>query len=50
MNKDLIKKKYNKKIKLLNDYNKKYYDQNISEVSDTIYDNLKREVINLENK
>jgi len=50
MSDDLIKKKYNKKIKLLNNYNKKYYDQNISEVSDTIYDNLKREIINLEKK
>ena len=50
MSDDLIKKKYNKKIKLLNNYNKKYYDQNISEVSDIIYDNLKREIINLEKK
>ena len=27
MKKDLIKKNYNKKLKLLNHYNKKYYDE-----------------------
>ena len=42
MKKDLIKKNYNKKLKLLNHYNKKYYDESISEVSDDIYDNLKK--------
>ena len=50
MKKDLIKKNYNKKLKLLNHYNKKYYDESISEVSDDIYDNLKKEIIEIENK
>ena len=50
MKKDLIKKNYNKKLKLLNHYNKKYYDESISEVSDDIYDNLKKEIIEFENK
>ena len=50
MNKNLIKKSYREKIKLLNYYNKKYYSENISEVSDTIFDNIKKEVIDLEKK
>ena len=50
MNKDLIKKKYIKKIKSLNYYNKKYYNDNISEITDSKYDNLKKDVINLEKK
>ena len=37
MDRDLVKKKYNKKIELLNHYNKKYYDENISEISDSTY-------------
>ena len=50
MNIDLIKKEYIKKIKLLNYYNKKYYDKNISEISDYDFDNLKRDILILENK
>ena len=49
MNKNLIKKKYRKKIDLLNYYNKKYYDENISEVPDSKFDDLKKEIIELEN-
>ncbi len=48
MNKTLIKKNYKKKIELLNYYNKKYYDENISEISDLKFDQLKNEIFNLE--
>ena len=50
MDKDLIIKKYKKNIKSLNYYNKKYYNDNISEITDSKYDNLKKDVINLEKK
>ena len=33
MNKTLIKKKYKEKIDLLDYYNQKYYNENISEIS-----------------
>ena len=46
----LIQKEYQKKIKLINYYNKKYYNDNISEISDFNYDELKKEIINLEKK
>ena len=50
MSKSLIKKKYRKKIQSLNYYNKKYFEDNISEISDSQFDQLKREIIDLENK
>jgi DNA ligase (NAD+) len=50
MNKDLIKKKYKKKIKKINYYNKRYYNDNISEITDSEYDDLKKNIINLEKK
>ena len=50
MKKNLIKKKYEEKIKLINYYNKKYYNENISEVLDSEYDNLKFEILNFENR
>ena len=50
MDKILIKKNYKKKIELYNYYNKKYYDQNISEIPDAAFDNLKNEIIDLEKK
>ena len=50
MNKDLIKKKYKKKIKLVNHYIQKYYDENISEISDAKFDQFKKEIVDLENK
>tara|TARA_Y100000591_G_scaffold321412_1_gene336403 strand:- start:444 stop:2474 length:2031 start_codon:yes stop_codon:yes gene_type:complete len=50
MKKNLIQKEYNKKIKLLTYYNKKYYDDNISEISDSEYDQLKKIIIDLEKK
>ena len=42
MNKNLIKKKYKEKINSLNYYNKKYYNENISEISDAKFDILKK--------
>ena len=50
MDKNLIKKNYKKKIDLFNYYNKKYFDQSISEISDTDFDKLKREILKLEKK
>ncbi len=49
MKKNLIKKKYIEKIKLFEHYNKKYFDQNLSEISDAEYDKLKKQIIELEN-
>ena len=42
MNKNLIKKEYEKKIKLLNKYNKFYYDKSNPKVSDKEYDEIKK--------
>ncbi len=50
MDQNLIKKEYKKKIKSLNYYNKKYFDENISEISDSKFDQIKKEIIQLENK
>ncbi len=50
MSNQLILKEYKKKIKLLKYYNKKYYIDNISEITDAEYDLLKNEIINLEKK
>tara|TARA_B100001057_G_scaffold456823_1_gene504590 strand:+ start:15018 stop:17048 length:2031 start_codon:yes stop_codon:yes gene_type:complete len=50
MNKDLIKKKYKTKIEKLKFYNQKYYDENISEVLDSEFDELKKDIIELEKK
>ena len=50
MKKNLIKKKYIKKINLLTYYNQKYFDENKSEISDLDFDKLKREIIDLEKK
>tara|TARA_B000000557_G_scaffold165944_1_gene134824 strand:+ start:209 stop:538 length:330 start_codon:yes stop_codon:yes gene_type:complete len=50
MKKSLIKKEYSKKIKLIQRYNKGYYDENNSEVSDADYDLLKKEIIEFEKK
>ncbi len=49
MNKDLVKKKYKKKIQLLNKYNKEYFNKNNSIISDAEYDKLKKNIIDLEN-
>ena len=50
MNKDLIQKEYKKKIKSLTYYNQRYYDDNISEITDSEYDELKKNIIDLEKK
>ena len=50
MNKNLIKKRYKEKIRLFNYHNKKYYDENISEISDVNFDRLKKEILDLEKK
>ncbi len=50
MDKNLIRKKYKEKIKLINFYNKKYYNDNISEITDSEYDKLKKEIIDIEKK
>ena len=50
MNKNLIKKEYLKKIKQYEKYNKKYFDENQPIISDSDYDNLKNEIIELEKK
>ena len=50
MNKDIIQKEYQKKIKLLNYYNQKYYNDNFSEISDYEYDKLKKNIVDLEKK
>ena len=48
MKKDLVKKKYQKKIKELNHYNKKYFNENVSEITDSEFDQLKKDIILLE--
>ena len=50
MNDNSVKKKYQKKIKLLTQYSRKYYNENTSEVSDLKFDTLKKEIIDLENQ
>jgi DNA ligase (NAD+) len=50
MKEELIKKEYKKKIKLLIDYNKSYYNDNKSIITDDKYDVLKKEILFLENK
>ena len=50
MKKEEIYKKYNKKIKLLTKYNKFYFDKSAPIVSDKEYDDLKGEILYLENK
>ena len=48
MNKNLIQKEYKKKIKLLNYYNQRYYNDNTSEISDSEYDYIKKDILDLE--
>ena len=49
MSKKDIEKKYKKKIKLISTYNKFYYDKSNPSVSDKEYDELKAEILSLEN-
>jgi DNA ligase (NAD+) len=50
MKKKLIVEEYNKKVKLINLYNKKYFEENKSLVDDAEYDLLKKEIFHLEQK
>ena len=50
MKDELTQKEYKKKIKLINYYNQKYYNDNISEISDSEYDELKKDILDLEKK
>ena len=50
MNSKDIKKDYLKKIVKINELNENYYDKNISIVSDSEYDDLKKDIFNLEKK
>ena len=46
----LISKKYLKKIQLIQKYNEEYYSKNKPTVTDQAYDDLKKSIIDLENK
>ncbi len=48
--KSLIKKKYLRKIKEIQNHNKLYYERNNPKISDGAYDDLKKEILNLEKK
>ena len=50
MNKSSIKKEYLQKIRLLNKYNKFYYDKSNPVVSDQEYDQLKKDILEIEKK
>ena len=50
MKKKNIKSAYLKQIELLNNHNKSYYEYSRPLISDTEYDNLKNEVLDLEKK
>ena len=50
MNDKEIYKEYLKKIKLIQKYNQLYYNKNKPDISDSQFDILKKEVLNLENK
>jgi len=50
MNKKKVQKKYNKKIKLINNYNNYYYNESSPLVSDKEYDEIKKDIFLLEKK
>tara|TARA_A100001011_G_C14288359_1_gene834936 strand:- start:1 stop:2028 length:2028 start_codon:yes stop_codon:yes gene_type:complete len=50
MKKEEIHKLYKKKIKLIDKFNKFYFDKSAPIVSDKQYDDIKKEIIELENK
>ena len=50
MNKKEIQENYNKKIELINDYNRYYYNESSPLISDGEYDEIKRDIILLEKK
>ena len=49
-NRNLIKKEYLKKIKELKEHNQHYYEKSSPKISDSKYDQLKKEIIELEKK
>jgi len=50
MNREKIEKKYKLKINQLKNHNKLYYDKSKPVISDNEYDNLKKEILELEKK
>ena len=50
MNKKKIQIEYREKISLINKFNKSYYDDNKPKVNDQKYDELKKEILELEKK
>ena len=50
MDKKKIKFEYEKKIKLINNYNKDYYEKSQPIVDDNTYDKLKKEILKLESE
>ena len=50
MDESKVKEKYLKKIKKLQDFNEAYYDKSSPLISDSEYDDLKKEILNLEKK
>jgi len=50
MNETFLKKDYLKKIKLIEEHNRSYYDKNKPNITDQKYDILKVEILDLENK
>ena len=50
MNKKEVQKKYNKKIKIINNYNKHYYNKSLPLVTDKEYDEIKNDILLLEKK
>ena len=50
MEREAIIKKYNFKIKELNEHNKLYYDKNSPKLTDSEYDKLKKVILDLEKK
>ena len=50
MNKKKIEADYKKKINLFYNYNKNYYNKSNPDVTDVVYDELKKEILSLEKK
>jgi len=50
MNNKLVEKRYKDKINLFQKYNKEYYIKNKTSISDSKFDILKKEILELENK
>ena len=50
MDKEKVKKRYLNKINIMQEHNKAYYDQNKPVITDQEFDNLKKEIIELEKK